>query len=283
MPMFANLATLIDLALTEDIGSGDVTTEAVVQDQARQAKGVGKIIAQADIVVAGLPIVTEVFARMEAGSKTKLLVQEGAKISADTVVAEINASLGTLLKGERTALNFLQRLSGIATMTRRFVDCVKGTGVQVMDTRKTLPGYRDLEKYAVKMGGGHNHRQGLYDAFLIKDNHIAVAGSITKAVAQVRSRNPKKLPIEVEASSLAEVEEALAAKVDIILLDNMSVAMMKQAVALIGHQAKTEASGGVTEKNILAIAQTGVNRISIGALTHSATAADFSMKILSND
>jgi len=270
------LIQIINLALKEDIGSGDVTTNLIVPDF---QKGIAEIFVKEDGVIAGLNVANEVFKRLNNKITFRKFVKEGDKVSKGTKIAEVKGSLRTLLTGERTALNFLQRMSGIATFTAKFVAQREGLNTKILDTRKTVPCLRMLDKYSVKIGGGTNHRFGLYDMVLIKDNHIKAAGSITRAVQLIRKKLKKKMKIEVETANLDEVKEALSNKVDIIMLDNMSVEMMEQAVKLIGGKAKVEASGNVTLENVRKIALTGVDFISVGALTHSVKALDISMKI----
>jgi len=270
------LIQIINLALKEDIGSGDVTTNLIVPDF---QKGIAEIFVKEDGVIAGLNVANEIFKRLNNKITFRKFVKEGDKVSKGTKIAEVKGSLRTLLTGERTALNFLQRMSGIATFTAKFVAQLEGLNTKILDTRKTVPCLRMLDKYSVKIGGGTNHRFGLYDMVLIKDNHIKAAGSITRAVQLIRKKLKKKMKIEVETANLDEVKEALSNKVDIIMLDNMSLEMMEQAVKLIGGKAKVEASGNVTLENVRKIALTGVDFISVGALTHSVKALDISMKI----
>jgi nicotinate-nucleotide pyrophosphorylase (carboxylating) len=267
---------LIQLALREDIGPGDITTDNLVQPG---TTGCGSILAKQDLVIAGLGIAESVFRTLEPGIDFTAGFSDGDRIEAGSEVAHIQGSLGALLKGERTALNFLQRLSGIATQARAYVEEVAGTGVKLVDTRKTTPGWRVLEKYAVRIGGAHNHRMGLYDGVLIKDNHIAVCGGIAEAVEKARQAISHLVKVEVEAASLEEVEAALAAGADIIMLDNMDLGQIREAVRVIDRRALVEISGGVTRDRLRDLAGTGVDLISIGALTHSAVAVDLSMKI----
>jgi nicotinate-nucleotide pyrophosphorylase (carboxylating) len=270
---------LIQLALKEDIGPGDITTDNLVDPDAR---GKGTIVAKQDLVVAGLQVAEKVFRALEPQIDFKALYADGDRIPAGSTVVRINGTLGTLLKGERTALNFLQRLSGIATQASTFVGETVGTAVKLVDTRKTTPGCRVLEKYAVRMGGAHNHRMGLYDGVLIKDNHIAVSGGIVNAVKKVRQQISHLIKVEVETTTLEEVREALAAGADVIMLDNMDLGQIRRAVGLIDKKALVEASGTVTRGRLKELAQTGVDLISIGALTHSAVAVDLSMRIEAN-
>ncbi len=266
-------------ALHEDIGSGDITTLSLVPE-----KDISEalIIAKEDFILAGLSFAGRTFKLVNSEVKFKAKKRDGSRIRKGTVIAEIKGNTRSLLMAERTALNMLQRLSGIATLTSRFVERVTGLPVNILDTRKTTPGLRFFEKYAVKMGGGCNHRFGLFDGLLIKDNHIAAAGGVKKAVKLAMSRKDKSFKIEVEARSIKEVKEALSAGVDIIMLDNMAADEMTKAVKIIrSHKADViiEASGNVNLENVRAIAETGVDMISVGALTHSAPASDISMKI----
>lgn len=268
---------VIDLALEEDIGPGDITTLSLVPENLWAR---GHFVAKEEGVIAGLPVAARVFSRLDPETRFFPKVPEGAVVSQGSVIAVVEGRAQVLLTGERVALNFLRHLSGIATCTRRLVAAAEGYGVTIVDTRKTTPGLRVLEKYAVRVGGGKNHRFGLFDGILIKDNHIKVAGGIAKAVAKVRECAPHTLKVEVEAESLAEVEEALTAGADVIMLDNMSVETMRAAVRLINGRALTEASGGITEENIREVAATGVDLISVGALTHSVRALDISLEIV---
>ncbi len=266
------------LALAEDLGRGDVTTLATVPEDAR-AKAV--LCAREPLVVAGLPLAEAAFRRLAPATRLSLEARDGQAIEARQVLLKVEAPARALLSAERVALNFLQRLSGIATLTARFVEAAKGTGARILDTRKTTPGWRRLEKYAVLCGGGHNHRFGLFDMVLIKDNHLVVLrnerpNAIAAAVRRARTLYPALL-IEVEADNLQQVSQAVEAGADRILLDNMAPAQLRDAVALCNGKVKTEASGGITLSNIRAIAQTGVDFISAGALTHSARAMDIGM------
>lgn len=273
---------LIRLALSEDLGPrGDITSQCLipVEQQARAA-----FRAKATGVVAGLPVVGLVLQHLDSSLRFRPLVEEGCPTSDGQVLAEVDGPLRSILAAERTALNFLQRLSGIATLTRRYVDLVRDLRVQVLDTRKTTPGWRLLEKYAVRMGGGTNHRLGLYDGILIKDNHLAGLGpdAIRLAIQRTRAAHPEAI-IEVEVDTLAQLEDALAEQVHMVLLDNMDLSATRQAVArrdAIAPRTLLEASGGVRLDTIRAIAETGVDRISVGALTHSATALDISLDYL---
>lgn len=270
------LKKLIEEALSEDLGNGDVTSEAIIP---ADAASTADIKAKQDLVLAGLDVARDVFHYLDPAIQFTPLAKEGDRIKSGAVLARISGKTRVLLAGERVALNLLQHLSGIATLTSRYVEQLKGTKAQILDTRKTLPGLRQLEKYAVRTGGGKNHRFGLYDGILIKDNHITAAGGITKAVELARKSAHNLLKIEVETKTHDEVGEALAAKTDIIMLDNMPIEMMREAVKLISGKALVEASGNVTLETVRAIAGTGVDFISSGSLTHSAPAADISMKI----
>ena len=267
---------MIEQALSEDIGPGDVTSEATVP---AGATSMAEMLAKQDLVLAGLDMSLEVFHYLDAAIQLTRFAQDGDRIKSGKVIARVSGSTRVLLAGERVALNLLQHMSGIATLTSKYVEQLKGLKAQALDTRKTLPGLRQLEKYAVRMGGGTNHRFGLYDGVLIKDNHIKAVGSIAKAIESARRKAHHLLKIEVETKTLDEVREALAAKADIILLDNMPLDMIREAVKLINGQASVEASGNVTFETIREIGETGVDFISSGSLTHSAPAADISMKI----
>ena len=279
--MSLNPDTYMDLvrrALAEDIGAGDVTTECL---NIGDTPGDAKIIAKEDGIIAGLPIAEAVFKELDPKIDFKSHVEDGARIYKGDIIAEIHGKASALLSGERVALNFLQQLSGIATFAYIFARSVKGTKAVIKDTRKTTPGMRAIEKYAVKMGGGVNHRMGLHDAILLKDNHIDIAGGITEAVRRVREKNTGGLPIEVETRNMDEVREALNAKADIIMLDNMSLLEMEEAVKLISSTGVSpvliEVSGNVNTTNVSHIAALGVDIISVGALTHSPDALDISM------
>jgi nicotinate-nucleotide pyrophosphorylase (carboxylating) len=268
----AGLADLVARALAEDVGSGDVTTTATVGAALR---GRARISQKAPGVVYGLDAAEAAFRALDPGVQVSRRVEEGVWRESGPVM-DIEGSARALLTGERTALNFLQRLSGVATLTARCVAAVAGTGARILDTRKTTPGLRMLEKAAVAAGGGTNHRIGLFDAILIKENHAAVAGGVGAAVRQARAAAPG-LSIEVECRTLAEVDEALAAGAPRILLDNMSTAQLREAVAHVAGRAELEASGGVTLQSLREVAETGVDFVSVGALTHSAPALDLSL------
>ncbi len=272
----AQIEQLIKSALEEDIGAGDLTTLSTV---APEARGKGLFRAKRDCVVAGLFLLERIFSLLDAKVKVHGLCRDGDQVSKGTVVAEADGPIRALLMGERTALNFLQRLSGTATLTRRYAEAVKNFPCKIIDTRKTTPGLRTLEKYAVRMGGGTNHRLGLYDAALVKDNHIVASGSISQAIKNVRRHAPFMAKVEVECSDLKQVKSALDAGADVIMLDNMGTKEMAEAVRLINKRAWVEASGGITIERLREIAEAGVDFISVGALTHSAPAVDFNMKI----
>ena len=261
-------------ALAEDIGAGDVTTDATIP---ADAVGVADLLVKEAGVVCGVRVAETTFRALDPDIRFEALASDGDFVEPPAVVARISGSERAILTGERVALNFLGRLSGIATLTRRYVDALEGTGTTVLDTRKTTPGLRELEKYAVACGGGRNHRFGLDDAVLVKDNHLRAAGSVSAAVELVRAATA--LPIEVECDTLDQVAEALAVGVDAILLDNMSLDQLREAVDLTGGRARLEASGGVTLDTIRAIAETGVDEISVGALTHSARSLDVSLEL----
>jgi len=265
---------LIRIALEEDIGPGDVTTAATV---APGTVARAELVAKEDFVLAGIDIARRVFALVDGEVAFEALIRDGQAVRRGEVLAWLKGDAASLLQGERVALNLLQRLSGVATLTARFVKEVEGTGATIVDTRKTTPGLRPLEKYAVRVGGAGNHRMALYDGVLIKENHIAAAGGIPLAVSRARQRAPHTLKIEVEVRDLAEVAAALAAGADILLLDNMDLAQLRAAVDLVAGRAVCEASGGVNLDTVRVIAETGVDLISVGALTHSYPAVDISM------
>lgn len=270
----STLHKLVRLALAEDGAAGDVTTRRLFP---RAVRAKGAIMAKQPAVIAGLPVARAVFQAVDRSVRFRPLVRDGARVEPGTIVAALSGDGRSILTGERVALNFLQHLSGIATLTRRFVDAVQGTRALILDTRKTLPGLRLLEKEAVRLGGGRNHRMNLSDGILIKDNHLALAGDLVTAVRA--AKRGTRLPVEVETTTLDEVRQAMDAGAEIILLDNMPVALIKEAVLLIGNRAGTEVSGGVQLHNVREIAATGVDAISIGALTHSAPAVDLSLEI----
>jgi len=271
------LRTQINHFLSEDIGAGDLTSEAIFSPSQR---GKALFIAKDNFIAAGLEKIAPAVFHCQHHAITCMGVVDGTSVKSGDVILTAEGPVLDLLKAERVALNLAQRLCGIATLTTEFVEMVKGLPVSVVDTRKTTPGLRALEKYAVKVGGGRNHRLGLSDGILIKDNHIAACGSITEAVRLVRDQVPHTLKVEVETENLAQVKECLECQVEIIMLDNMSLNMMLQAVKLINGKALVEASGGITLANIRRIAKTGVDLISVGALTHSAPARDISMRLV---
>jgi len=268
---------IIEQALLEDIGTGDITTESIIPSNLK-AKGIIKTSEEG--VIAGLDIACLVFQKLDSEIIFQEKTKDGTKVARGKELAEITGPARTIFKGERVALNFLQRISGIATITSKFCQEVKDFPVRIVDTRKTTPGLRILEKYAVRMGGGYNHRFGLYDAVLIKDNHIAVAGGIKSAVNSVRKQISHTVKIEVEVENLSQLQEALKVQVDIIMLDNMDLETMKEAVKMVKGKALIEASGGITLEKVRKIAQTGVDLISIGALTHSVKSLNISMEII---
>jgi nicotinate-nucleotide pyrophosphorylase (carboxylating) len=271
---------LIRMALAEDLGErGDVTSKATLPSQSLIT---GRIVAKADGVIAGLPLIRAVYHQLDASLAIVTYIEDGAKVETGTLIAEVTGSSYTVLAGERVMLNFLQRLSGIATLTAKFVEAISGTKAAILDTRKTTPGWRKLEKYAVLMGGGHNHRIGLYDMVLIKDNHVDAAGSVSKAIqaAQIHP-DAAGLPVVVEVRNEKELREALEFNVTRVLLDNMDLNQMREAVALVGGRVPLEASGNMSLERVRAVAETGVDYISVGLLTHSAPALDLSMKLSS--
>jgi len=267
---------IIETALAEDIGTGDITTGAIVGSE---LAGKAQAWAKDDFVVAGIDIFKEVFFCLDDHTQFNLGASDGQLVKKGDVVAEISGRLFYILQAERVALNIFQRMCGIATLTRKYVEAVRGTKAKILDTRKTMPGLRVIDKMAVSIGGGFNHRMGLYDGVMIKDNHIAAAGSITAAVEAQRKRLAHTLKIEVETKNLSEVQEALDCGVEIIMLDNMELEEMKKAVGLIAGRALVEASGNVNLQRVAAIAATGVDFISVGELTHSVRAADISLLI----
>ena len=266
---------LIDRALAEDVGAGDLTTEAIVPEEARAA---ARIDQKAPGVVAGLRVAEAVFRRVDPALRWHAHVGEGEWRS-DGLVAEVAGSARSILTGERVALNFLGRLSGVATLTARFVRAVEGTGARIFDTRKTTPGLRVLEKQAVVLGGGENHRAGLHDAILVKESHAALAGGLGEATRRALAAAPRETEVIVECTTLDELDEALAAGAPRVLLDNMDPGELREAVARTGGRAVLEASGGITLDNVRAVAEAGVDLISVGALTHSAPALDLSLSL----
>ena len=275
---------LVELALQEDVGGGDLTSQAVIPEA---LEGRGVFVVRAPGVLAGLPAAALVFATLDPRVRFESLLSDGQVVQPGSRLATVAGPMRSILSGERTALNFLQHLSGIATQTRRYVDAVAGLKCQVLDTRKTLPGWRLLEKYAVRCGGGHNLRMGLFDGVLIKDNHLAALGlgkkEIRTAIDAARRLHGPAVPIEVEVDNLAELDEALRCGPDIVLLDNMPPELMREAVRrrdAVAPRVRLEASGGVTLATVRAIAETGVDRVSVGALTHSAPALDIALDYL---
>jgi nicotinate-nucleotide pyrophosphorylase (carboxylating) len=272
----ADLEILIRTALEEDIGRGDITTSCTVPPG---AQGEGRIVAKEPLVLAGIDVASQVFWAVNRELKVHIPLKDGSRANEGDTLLEVAGDLAAILAAERTALNFLQRLSGIATLTNAFVDKVKGTKARILDTRKTTPGYRLLEKAAVRVGGGYNHRFGLYDGVLIKDNHIVAAGSIQKALQAALDSNSHTFRVEVEVETLEQLDEAIAAGAHVVMLDNMDLQTMAEAVRRTKGKIPLEASGGITLENVSEIAATGVDLISVGALTHSARAVDMSMEI----
>jgi len=274
--MDEQIQAIVERALAEDVGSGDVTSQWILPPEL----GVqGHLLVKAQGVLAGLEVARQVFRQVDERITFQARMKDGHALSKGDIVATVEGPAASILTAERTALNFLQRMSGIATLTRRYVEAVAGTRAVILDTRKTAPGLRLLDKWAVRLGGGQNHRLGLYDMVLIKDNHIAAAGGSTQAVERVRQKNQRGLAVEVEVKSLAELEEALALSVDRIMLDNMDLDEMRRAVEMTAGRVPLEASGNVTLENVAAIAATGVDYISVGALTHSVKALDISLDV----
>ncbi len=272
------LTILIELALQEDIGPEDITTKALFPDEEKAC--VAQLIAKQALVLSGLDVAQKVFHKVDHHLVWESLHADGKSLASGDVIAKISGRMTSILRAERTALNFLQHLSGVATWTQKHVTAIQTSSVKILDTRKTLPGYRVLEKKAVRDGGGHNHRKGLFDAFLIKDNHL-MGRSIAEAVSLARAYGKNFLELEVD--TWAQMEEALAAGVDRILLDNFSPEELKKAVAFIDHRTQTEASGGINLNNIASYAATGVDYISLGSLTHSAPAVDVSLEIIGEE
>ena len=282
-----SLQPLLTLALDEDIGPGDLTSDVLIDTQAAAR---GELLVKADGVVAGLLIVPPILQRVDSRLQFKAEVEDGSRVTRGTVLGCITGPVRQMLTVERTLLNFLQALSGVATLTRQYVEAVAGTDAVILDTRKTTPGWRYLEKYAVRMGGGINHRTGLHDGVLIKDNHLAVRApnhvgeTIARLVREARGRISPEIPIQVEVDRIDYLEEVLASAPDVVLLDNMSVRMIRDAVALrdrlFGDQGPAlEASGGITLEDVRQVAESGVDRISVGALTHSAPMLDISLEV----
>jgi len=272
----SRIQKIINAALAEDIGTGDITTQATVSPKKR---GRAVAVAKENFVVAGMDVFEATFQRLDKNIKVQKMIADGKRAKKGDIIAEVKGSLTGILQAERVALNLFQRMSGIATQTAKYVKAVRGTKAGILDTRKTVPGMRLLDKMAVRLGGGTNHRFGLYDAVLIKDNHIEAAGGIAAAVAILRKHLKKPARIEVETKNLREVKEALKCGVDIIMLDNMALDAMKEAVDFVAGRALLEASGNVNLQRVRAIALTGVDWISVGELTHSVRAADISLKV----
>ncbi|MEN6321441.1 MAG: carboxylating nicotinate-nucleotide diphosphorylase [Syntrophaceae bacterium] len=267
---------VLQLAFEEDIGTGDVTTQAALTGE---EIGKASAVAKGDVVVAGIDVFQEAFLFVDQTIQFIGYCKDGQCVQKGHILAEIAGNLSSILTAERVALNLFQRMCGIATLTRKYVDAVKGTETKILDTRKTAPGLRYFDKYAVRIGGGTNHRFALYDGVLIKDNHIAAAGGISHALARVRHHLPHTLKVEIEVKNLQELEEALNAGADVIMLDNMTIEQMKKAVEIVNGKVPLEASGNVTLTNVKQIAETGVDFISVGALTHSVPASDISLII----
>lgn len=277
LPPRASWQPLLERALAEDVGSGDVTTDAIIPADAR---GAAHLVARRPLVACGLAVAEAVFAAVDPALRVETRGAEGAAHERDTVLQRVEGPLRGILVAERTALNFLSRLCGVATFTRHFAHAVDGTGCTVVDTRKTLPGWRVLDKYATAVGGAANHRMGLYDAVLIKDNHIAAAGDVARAIAAVRAHAPSHLRVQVEVESLAQAEAAIAAGADWLLLDNRGIAELQDLAKRLRDRAVLEASGGVTLDTVRAIAESGVHRVSIGALTQAAPGADVALDLV---
>ena len=275
--MEKKIRDIIEAALAEDIGTGDITTQATVSPK---KKGRAQAVAKDDFVIAGIDVFAETFQLLDKSIKVNKLIDDGYRAKRGDIIAEVLGSLSNILQAERVALNIFQRMSGIATLTAKYVEAVRGSKAKILDTRKTMPGLRVLDKMAVRIGGGCNHRTGLYDGVIIKDNHIEAAGGIIAAVKAQRKRLPHTLKIEVETKNIKEVKEALNCGVDIIMLDNMTVPAMKKAVDYVAGRAILEASGNVNLQSVSEIAATGVDLISIGELTHSVQAADISLKVI---
>jgi nicotinate-nucleotide pyrophosphorylase (carboxylating) len=276
------LATLVGLALAEDVGRGDWTSQWTIDGE---AWGRAVVVAKVPLVVAGLAAAVKVFRMLDPDLQVELRAADGFRARSEDVILEVSGRVQTILGAERTALNFLAHLSGVATLTRRFVEAIEGTSARIVDTRKTTPGWRYLEKDAVRAGGGFNHRMGLHDMVLVKDNHIAAAGGIEAAIRAVRRENDLDLPVEVEVGDLDQLEAALRLGVERVLLDNMGVDLLREAVrrthALGENRPELEASGNVTLETVRPVAETGVDLISVGALTHSAPAVDLSLRVVS--
>ncbi len=275
--LYSEVERIIQTALNEDIGLGDRTTDALVPPD---VYGTAKLLAKAPGILCGIDVARQVFESVDASLEFETILPDGTLVEGNrNLIATVEGSLSSILTAERTALNLAQRMSGVASLARRYAEAVSGTNARVVDTRKTMPGLRMLDKYAVRVGGAWNHRFGLFDGILIKDNHIAAIGGVGRAVDLARRNAPHTLRIEIEAKEMRQVAEALEAGADIILLDNMPLEMLAEAVRIVGGKAITEASGGVTLDTIRGIAETGVDLISVGAMTHSAVALDISLDI----
>jgi nicotinate-nucleotide pyrophosphorylase (carboxylating) len=272
-----SVRNLLRIAIEEDVGFGDITTQSIISEEKRSR---AIILSKGNFIVAGLPFAEEVFRLVDNDIDFRIFYNDGSRVKKGDIIAEVNGRVRTILTCERVSLNLLQRLSGIATMTNAFVEKIKGLNAKIVDTRKTTPLLRYLEKYAVRVGGGHNHRFGLYDGILIKDNHIEAAGSITNAIEAAR-RCHHLSKIEVEVENMNDLREALKAGADVVMLDNMTIEDMREAVKLAKGKVILEASGNINLNNVKAVAETGVDLISVGAITHSAPAVDISMKIVS--
>ena len=276
----SSIRDMVERALVEDLGHGDVTTDALIPADAR---GQASVVVKADGVVAGLEVALEVFRQVDPSTRSRILTEDGAPVSPGDVVADLDGSVAGILKAERVSLNFLQRLSGIATATAAYVKAVRGTKARIIDTRKTVPGWRLLDKYAVRMGGGHNHRMSTADGIHIKDNHIAAMAtrgeSMTELIRRAKHDAAHTIRIEVECDTLDQVREAVEAGADIILFDNMTPEQMREGVAICKGRALTEASGGITIDTVREVAETGVDLLSSGAVTHSVTALDISLEV----
>ena len=275
-PAQAEVDRIVLAALAEDVGDGDITTLSTIPEELR---GAGRFVAKEAGVVAGIQVVWRAFALVDPRVEVLVLIDDGVCVERGQVIAQVSGPARAILTAERVALNFLQRMSGIATATRRYVDAVQGAHATILDTRKTAPGLRILDKWAVRLGGGANHRMGLYDMVLIKDNHIAAVGSISEAVARVRGNDLRGRPIEVEVTNFEQLEETLQLPIDRILLDNMTPDDMRRAVLIADGRIPLEASGGINEETVREVAETGVDFISVGALTHSVKAMDISLDL----
>jgi nicotinate-nucleotide pyrophosphorylase (carboxylating) len=273
----SSIDKIISIALEEDLGPGDITTSAIVDPT---TKGKARVLAKEEITLAGIDVFSMVFSRVDPEIAVEFDYHDGDVVPNGKDICIVEGLLRGILSGERTALNFLQHLSGIATLTRKFVEKTSPFNVRVVDTRKTTPGLRILEKYAVTVGGGFNHRFGLFDGILIKDNHIAIAGSLSEAVKRMKARMPHTLRVEIEVDDVTDIEEAIAAGADAILLDNMSLEELTEAVSIAGGRVLLEASGGITLESVEEIAKTGINLVSIGSITHSVRSMDISLEVV---